>query len=106
MDLLYSRYASPFEFMSLYIEQGRFGEFVSELYEMFIEREKEKVEKENDDRLWSLYIRSLSEKSFTDWKADLHSNAGDDFGDNPVTSKDVSTAIRKSQDILGSFVPD
>lgn len=106
MDLLYSRYASPFEFMSQYIEQGRFGEFVSELYEMFIERKKEKAEKENDDRLWSLYIRSLSEKSFTEWKADLHSNAGEDSGDMTVTSEDVNTAVRKSQGILGSFVPD
>lgn len=106
MDLLYSRYASPFEFMSLYIEQGRFGEFVFELYEMFAEREKNKAEKENDDRLWSLYIRSLSEKSFTDWKADLHSNTGEDSGNKTVTGEDVNTAIRKSQDILGSFVPD
>lgn len=106
MDLLYSRYASPFEFMSLYIEQGRFGEFVAELYEMFVEREKNKAEKENDDRLWSLYIRSLSEKSFTDWKADLHSNTGKDSGDVTVTSEDVNTAVRTAENILGSFVPD
>lgn len=105
MDLLYSRYASPFEFMSLYIEQGRFGEFVAELYEMFVEREKNKVEKEKDDRLWSLYIRSLSEKSFTDWKADLH-NTRENSVDMTVTSEDVNTSVRKSQDILGSFVPD
>ena len=104
--MLYSRYASPFEFMSLYIEQGRFGEFVSELYGMSVEREKKKAEEKNDDRLWSMYIRSLSEKSFTDWKKDLNDEAGDEAGGRPMTREEVNAAVRKSQDILGSFVPD
>lgn len=106
MDLLYSRYASPFEFMSSYIEQERFGEFVSEIYGMFVEREKEKAEKENDDRLWSMYIRSLSEKSFTDWKKDLYDTAHNEDSNQPMTREEVNAAVRKSQDILGSFVPD
>lgn len=71
MDLLYSRYASPFEFMGLYIMQGRFGEFVSEIAYMDFKRKKEEAEKRNDDRLWSLYIRSMSDKTFEEWKEGL-----------------------------------
>lgn len=50
MDLLYSRYASPFEFANSYIKQGRFGEFVSEILAMDYRRKKQEKEKENDDR--------------------------------------------------------
>lgn len=71
MDLLYSRYASPFEFMSMYINQGRFGEFVSEIIRMENKRRAEIAEKENDDRLWSAYIRSMSDMTFKEWKGSL-----------------------------------
>ena len=52
MDLLYSRYASPSEFMGLYIEQGRFGEFVSNIVNLENKRKKEEVEAESDRMLW------------------------------------------------------
>ena len=71
MDLLYSRYASPFEFMSMYINQGRFDEFVSEIIRMENKRRAEIAEKENDDRLWSAYIRSMSDMTFEEWKGSL-----------------------------------
>lgn len=79
---------------------------MSEIHEMFVKREKEKAEKENDDRLWSLYIRSLSEKSFTEWKNDLYDAAGKEDGGQPMTREEVNAAVKKSQDILQSFVPD
>ena len=71
MDLLYSRYASPEGFMHLYIEQGRFGEFVKELLELDHKRKKEEVEKESDDKLFEVYLRSGSDKNFNDWKNDI-----------------------------------
>lgn len=71
MDLLYSRYASPLELMSIYLEQGRFGEFVSEIIEMDYKRKQEEAEKEDDNRLWIAYVLSMSDKSFTEWKKGL-----------------------------------
>lgn len=71
MDLLFSRYASPMDFMMLYIEQGRFGEFVTEIVAMDNERKRETEEKEADDKLWQIYIRSSTEKSFQNWKKEL-----------------------------------
>ena len=64
MDLLFSRYASPLDFMNLYINQGRFGEFVSEIIEMENERRKQTAEKEQDEKIWQANIRSMSEKNF------------------------------------------
>ena len=52
MDLLFSRYASPLDFMKLYINQGRFGEFVEGIIGLENKRRKENNEKENDDKLW------------------------------------------------------
>ncbi len=79
---------------------------MSEIYGMFVECEKEKAEKETEDRLWSLYIRSLSEKSFTDWKKDIYRENAREASDEILTREEINASIKKSQDILQSFVPD
>ena len=71
MDLLFSRYASPFEFMRPYIEQGRFGEFVTEIITAENNRRKEQAEKEDEEKLWTAYIHSYSDKSYSDWKSEI-----------------------------------
>lgn len=106
MDLLYSRYASPFELMSLYINQGRLGEFVSEILEMNFRRQKEAAEKENDERLWSLYIHSMPEMTFTEWKESLSVSAKNKEAGKAVSKMEVNAAIQRSKEILRSFVPE
>lgn len=113
MDLLYSRYTSPFEFMNLYMNQGRFGEFVTEIYEMEFKRKKQEEEKENDNRLWSLYIRSMSDKTFLEWKRDLivpaldrKSGSSEISESNAITQDEIEAMIQKSQNILNNFVPN
>lgn len=59
------------DFMRLYVEQGRFGEFVAEIYELDFKRRKEEAEKESEDKLWTMYVHSMSDKSFIDWKKGL-----------------------------------
>ncbi len=71
MDLLYSRYANPMEFMRAYIENGRFGEWVENIYEMNLIRRREEDQKENDSRLWLAYVHSYTDKSFAEWKKSL-----------------------------------
>jgi len=71
MDLLFSRYASPMDFMKLYIDQGRFDEFVSGILEMDFKRKQEEKEKEDDNKLWLAYLMSMSDKNFEAWKEDL-----------------------------------
>ena len=71
MDLLFSRYASPYDFMRPYIEQGRFGEWVTEIIKAENNRRKEQAEKADDEMLWAAYIHSYSEKSYVDWKSEV-----------------------------------
>ncbi len=68
MDLLYSKYANPMDLMNSYINRGRFGEFVSNVLEAEYERRKEQAEKDDDMKLWIMYVHTPVEESFYDWK--------------------------------------
>lgn len=98
--------------MNLYINGGRFGEFVSGLLEIEYKRKKEMAEKEDEDKLWSLYIHSLPDKSFNEWKKDLvdfipekqpEGHRGSEEGS--LTKDEINEMILNSQDILNSFTP-
>lgn len=59
------------ELMKIYIEQGRFGEFVTEILEMDFKRKQEEAKKENENKLWLAYVHSMSDKPFSEWKRQL-----------------------------------
>ncbi len=103
MDLLYSRYASPVEFMDAYIGQGRFGEFVVNILEMEMGRKKEAVRKDEEYKLWLAYIHSVTDQSFHDWKKKLMGKQ------EPVsylmTNKQVDAVKQQVRGILGKFSP-
>lgn len=71
MDLLYSRYGRPLDLMNRYINQGRFGKFVSEFLEAEYERRLEEARQERDRKLWQVYIRSDSRDNFETWKTQV-----------------------------------
>ena len=77
MDLLYRAYSNPLDLMNIYINQGRFGKFVEGFLEAEYERKKAEAEKDDNWKLWVMYIHSYSDKSFTDWKRDALKNASD-----------------------------
>lgn len=91
------------EFMRLYIEQGRFGEFVSEILEMDFKRKQEAAKEKDDDRLWAAYIRSMSDKSFNDWKKELFTQKKSE--DYSMTDKQVADAKEQARGILKKISP-
>lgn len=94
MDLLYSRYASPMDFMKTYIDQGRFGEFVANILEMEYKRKKEAAEKEEERKLWDMFIHNGENESFNDWKARVLKPAKAKPGsDANMTDKDIEKII-------------
>lgn len=68
MDMLYRAYSNPLDLMNIYINQGRFGKFVTGFLEAEYERRKQEAEKDQDWKLWMMYINSLSDKTFSEWK--------------------------------------
>ena len=105
MDLLFSRYASPLDFMKLYINQGQFGEFVEGIISLENKRRKEEKEKEEDDKLWQAYIRSMSEKSFSDWKNELSQDSNEQPETLSMTNERVADVKEQARGILKSFSP-
>lgn len=100
MDMLYARYSNPMDLMNSYIRRGRFGAFVQNFMEQERERQKAEEEKDNDWRLWIMYIHSdIKEvKSFNDWKADLLGGAkpaGRTGGDHDLDDKSITAIINK-----------
>lgn len=53
----------------MYINQGRFGEFVQKFLESEYERKKAKADEDREWKLWIAYIHSYSEESFGTWKS-------------------------------------
>lgn len=103
MDMLFNRYACPIEFMKIYIEQGRFGEFVKEIIQLDSKRQSEESEKEEEQKLWDLYLHCMSDKSFADWKKEIQKQ--DQPAKQSMTNDQVDATINNSRQILKSFSP-
>ena len=92
MDLLYKRYASPFNYLDVLLEYGEFGRGVRNIWDTA-----------NDDKAWELYLsyNPHNKKSFDDWKKDLKGN------DAPqkMSKTQVDATVEKSQKILKNFKP-
>lgn len=98
MDLLYRAYSNPLDLMNIYINQGKFGKFVEGFLEAEYERKKAEAEKDENWKLWVMYVHSYSDKSFTDWKRDALKNASDTRKknrDDELTDDGIQSIVNK-----------
>mgnify|MGYP003550134298 FL=1 len=77
MDMLYRAYSNPLDLMNMYINQGRFGKFVTGFLEAEYEKRKEEAEKDLDWKLWMMYINSMTDKSYGEFKDSVLKNTSD-----------------------------
>lgn len=84
--------------MNTYIKRGRFEEFVTNIVKQENKRLKEQAEKEEEQKLWSMYIHSMSDKSFIDWKKEVLSGSG-----NPNTNT-VSKDMNMTDDDIKNII--
>lgn len=93
MDLLYSRYASPFSFIDGWLQIGTLSDAVKTL-----------VEQDNERKMWELYLHSnpyiAPHKSFDDWK---NSVATHTQYSKSLSKEEVKTTVEMSQSILNNF---
>lgn len=91
----------------LYIDQGRFGEFVSEIIRLDYERKKEEAEEKNDNRLWQMYLNNSmtmqEPMSFEDWKVGVTQNARNQPKNHKMTNEQVKDTVEHSRNILKGF---
>ena len=81
--------------MRMYIKRGRFGEFVDECIAAENQRILEEADKENEQKLWLMYVHSRTDKSFNDWKAEVLKPAPKKKGgrDEDMTDEDIMNLI-------------
>lgn len=79
----------------MYIKRGRFGEFVTNILHQEAERRQEEAEKENERKLWMMYVHSMSGKSFDEWKREVVKPANKAGGDLNMTVQDQEEILNK-----------
>lgn len=60
-------------------------------------RRQEEAEKENEQKLWQLYVHSVTDKSFNDWKAQVLQSSGTASAgkDADLTDSDIDNIMKK-----------
>lgn len=91
--------------MKLYIDQGRFGEFVNQIINLENERKKEEAEKEDDNKLWIAYVLSMSDISFMEWKEGLLKKQKERPATLSMTDEQIEKTKQHSRGILKRFSP-
>lgn len=95
MDLLFSRYASPFLFINGMLQTGRFAEFVESLVKKDSEEKEEKT-------LWEFYLNRQVDGSFKEFKEEFRNNKNNAS----MSANDIETTVQDSMNILKNFIPE
>ena len=93
MDLLFTRYASPFCYLDNLLEYGSFAEGVANIYETT-----------QEEKMWNFYLSNnpMNNKSYDEWKKEAQRKA---HTQKPMSREEVEATVEKSQNILKDFVP-
>lgn len=95
MDLLYQRYASPFDFLNRVIRYKRLTEIVE-----FIVFDKN--ESESEQKTWEFYLHRVYDRSYSEFKEQLD----DEPENHRMTDDEFKTTFNNSVSILRDFNPD
>ncbi len=88
MDLLFSRYTSPFLIIDLMLSNNCFEKFIDELYNTV-----------SEEKLWDFYLHKIFGVSFEQFKNDSTTS----INNSKITEADIETTITKSFDIIKNF---
>ena len=86
MDLLFSRYASPFLLLDNYIQTNRFLEFVLKLIDI-----------NNNEKIYDVWIHKVYDQSYEDFKSSIDSK------DETMDEGKLETTINESRNMLNDF---
>ena len=92
MDLLFTRYASPFVLLDNLIANSSLSTFIDDLFK-FIGEEKQEETK------WQFFLHKVFDKSWKDFCEEIASV-------DKAEKVDVGATIKKSHDMLNNFTPE
>lgn len=89
MDLLFSKYASPYLLLDQVIEEKRFCEFIVEF-----------AEAKRENELIDVWLHKINDKSYVDFKDALIKPKQKQF-----SKQSLEATIKNSRNILNGFIP-
>ena len=92
MDLLFTRYASPFVLLDNLIANASLSTFIDDFFK-FIGEEKQ------EETTWEFFLHKVFDKSWKEFCEEIEST-------NKAEKIDIGATIKKSHDILNNFTPD
>ena len=102
--MVYQKYANPRDLFSMYIDSGQFDELVKNILTAEYERRKEEAEKENDRKLWEMFIHSDTTKSYNEWHAEIIKRAKESLDENyPRNRKSLYAPHRSAHGLKGIY---
>ena len=92
MDLLFSRYASPFVLLDSLILTHSLNNFIDDFFDFIIEERKEKTE-------WEFFLHKVYDKSWGEFSESIKQSENQE-------SIDLGATLNKSKNILNNFTPE
>ena len=92
MDLLFTRYASPFVLLDNLIANASLSTFIDDFFK-FIGEEKQEETK------WQFFLHKVFDKSWKEFCEEIDST-------NKAEKIDLGATIKKSYDMLNNFTPE
>ena len=92
MDLLFTRYASPFVLLDSLILTHSLNNFIDDFFDFIIEERKEKTE-------WEFFLHKVYDKSWGEFSDSIKQS-------NDQTPIDLDATLTKSKNILNNFTPE
>ena len=92
MDLLFTRYASPFVLLDNLIANASLSTFIDDFFK-FIGEEKQEETK------WQFFLHKVFDKSWKEFCEEIDSA-------NKAEKIDLGATIKKSYDMLNNFAPE
>lgn len=88
MDLLFTRYASPFVLLDGFILTNSFNNYVDDFFGFI-----------NEDREWEFFLHKVYDKSWSEFSKEIKQSENQ----KPV---DLGATIVKSKNMLNNFTPE
>lgn len=83
----------------MYIDNGRFGEFIGKLFEDERRKRKEAAEKEDEKMLFDIWLHKCYDKSFADFRRELETqtaSGGSVGSDTELDDSDIQEIINRT----------
>ena len=92
MDLLFSRYASPFVLLDSLILTNSTSEFISDMFKFINEEQEEKTQ-------WEFFLHKVYDKTWKEFIDEIKTS-------NEQKEIDLGATLNKSKNMLKNFTPE